>query len=279
MKTRKFTRILLGTVLVCAAITFDSRYRIESRVYELYSLRLPENFDNLRVVQISDLHGMSFGDGNSKLIRAVLKAQPDIIALTGDFIDSVGDIGDFETLIEGLKNIAPMYFVSGNHDWSSGAIKPLAQMLERQGVTYLRNEYMELTSGGEKIILCGVEDPNGFADNIKPDALIEKLRREYPEEYVLLLGHRNYWIDKYPFLDVDTILCGHAHGGVIRLPFVGGVMGTNFELFPDYTDGAYRSGGYNLIVSRGLGNSAPASRFLNNPHLPVIVLRRGDASR
>lgn len=274
MKKQKFRRVLLGAALVCAAICLDSRYRLETSVYELYSPRLPAGFDGFRIVQISDLHGMTFGRDNSRLLRAVAKAAPDLIALTGDFIESADDIAAFEALIEALGKLAPLYFISGNHDWSSGEIERLAEMLERQNVKYLRNEYEVLTAGGDSIVLCGVEDPNSRADGIRPDALIKKLRQEYPGEYTLLLGHRNYWKSRYPALDVDVILCGHAHGGVIRLPFVGGVMGTNFELFPEYTSGVYPGNRYDMVVSRGLGDTAPLPRFLNNPHLPVIILRR-----
>ena len=273
---------MFGCALLFAAIAFDSRYRIETSVYELYSSRLPAGFDGFRVVQISDLHGMDFGGtsdsgaGNARLIEAVAEAEPDLIALTGDFVEKAADVEELELLLRELTKLAPCYFVSGNHDWASGAIDELTEMLERCGVRYLRNEYEVLERGGDRIILGGVEDPNGYADQPRPPEFVETVRGSYPEEYMLLLGHRNYWMERYPALDVDTVLCGHAHGGIVRLPFVGAVLGTHFDLFPEHTEGVYRGGRYNLVVSRGLGGSF-VPRFNNNAHLPVIVLARDRA--
>ena len=95
-----------------------------------------------------------------------------------------------------------------------------------------------------------------------------------PEAFFVLLGHRNDFYEKYPDLDADLVLCGHAHGGVVRLPFLGGVIGHG-ELFADNLAGIRRSGGYTLVISRGLGNGGvPIPRLLNNPEIVVITLRR-----
>ena len=92
---------------------------------------------------------------------------------------------------------------------------------------------------------------------------------------MLLLAHRAYWAEKYPGLDVDLILCGHTHGGVVRLPFVGGLAASNMGLFPEYDAGLFELPGYTLFISRGLGNSVPLPRFLNTPELVSITLRPG----
>lgn len=256
----------------CAAILIDSRWRLDTEEFQLYSSRLPAGFDGWRIVQLSDLHGMEFGADNARLVDAVRSARPNLIALTGDFIEGESNLETVRSLCTQLVEIAPTYFVSGNHDAGSQQLLSLNALLEACGVVCLNNSYVVLEHGGDQIVLCGVEDPNAWADMPAPDQVVAALREQYPEEYVVFLGHRNNWAEKYPLLDVDLILCGHGHGGIIRIPFAGGLLGTNAELFPEYDAGLYTTRRYDMIVSRGLGGFAYAPRFLNNPHLPVVVL-------
>ena len=125
--------------------------------------------------------------------------------------------------------------------------------------------------------MAGAEDPNGRADMIKPDALAELLRQEYPGEFVLWLGHRNYWAEKYPELPVDLILSGHAHGGIVRLPGIGGLLNVNHSFGAEYESGVYQGERFQMVVSRGLGNSIPVPRFLNRPELVKIILHCGQS--
>ena len=168
---------------------------------------------------------------------------------------------------------APVYFVSGNHDWASGAEQELFEALEAAGAVCLRNDFLSLERGGDSLILAGVEDPNGPADMETPEELVSRLREAAPAAFVLLLAHRAYWAERYPELDVDLILCGHTHGGIVRLPLLGGVAGTNFSLFPEYDAGLFDTGRYKLFISRGLGNSVPLPRFLNTPEIASVTLK------
>jgi predicted MPP superfamily phosphohydrolase len=272
-KLNRAVSVMAALILVIAAIILDSRFRLVTTEYELYSDDLPAAFDGFRVVQLSDLHGAEFGEDNGRLLKRVAKAEPDIIALTGDFISSPEDVEPLRPFLAELVTLAPVYFVSGNHDWASGAIERLAALLSELGIVYLRNQHVALSRGGESIILAGVEDPNGWADMPKPDQVVENIRAEYPEGYVLLLAHRNYWAERYPDLDVNLILCGHGHGGIVRLPFIGGLIGTNMNLMPKYDAGLYSAARYEMLVSRGLGNSIAVPRFLNNGEIVVAVLR------
>lgn len=275
MKKRKhvFLKILLSLSLTAGLLLADSNLRIVGTEYELVYSTLPEGFDGFTVVQLSDVHGALFGRDNGDLLKKVRAAAPDIIAVTGDLADADTDLRRVDALLAGLRDIAPVYYVSGNHEWSDGVLTQLMEILEARGVRYLRNEYEVLERGGEAIVLAGVEDPNGWADQPEPDAFAASLRRERPGDFVLLLGHRNYWVREYPTLPVDLILCGHAHGGIIRLPFAGGLLGQGRVLFPDYDAGLYESGSYRMLVSRGLGNSVGIPRFLNNPELVTVTLR------
>ncbi len=271
MKKRRTLKIII-LLLVLAALLYDSNSRIVVTEYALSSPRLPESFDGFTVVQLSDIHGAEFGEDNARLIEKTAAAQPDIIAITGDMVDEETDMAIIDALLAELVEIAPVYYVSGNHEWGARRMEELEAVLARRGVRYLSNEYEFLEKSGESIVLAGVEDPNGPFDMMKPEEMVDIINDEAGESLVLLLGHRNYWTEKYPELEVDIIMCGHAHGGIVRLPFAGGVLGTGFELFPENVDGAVESGRYTMIVSRGLGNSIPVPRFLNNPEIVVLKL-------
>lgn len=272
-KLSVFIKIILVLILLCGVITADSRWRIVTTEYTVSSEKLPAEFDGFRIVQLSDLHGAEFGEGNERLLKKVAAAEPDIIALTGDLADENTDLSVIDTLLDGLTDIAPVYYVSGNHEWWAGNLGELAELFDAHGVTYLRNEYVLLERGESGIVLAGVEDPNGYSDMKKPDEVVDIIRKTYPDAYTVLLGHRNYWVEEYPDLEVDIILCGHAHGGIVRLPFAGGLLGTDRSLFPDYVDGMTASGSYKMIVSRGLGGGVPIPRFLNNPEIVVLTLK------
>lgn len=275
----KKRRLVWLFVIVLFALLCDSRFHLACSEYLLEFNNLPAGFDGFRIVQISDLHMREYGEGNCRLLEAVKKQDPDIIVLTGDLInrnDTSSGIGQPDMLrpfLEELVKIAPCWFVSGNHEWASGELPRLSDILGELGITYLKNDYIKLGSGGDTIILAGVEDPNGPADMMTPPELVDALRADYPDSFVILLGHRNYWLDIYPDLDVDLIFCGHAHGGILRLPIVGGVFGTDHTLLPEYTDGVYNEGGYSLVVSRGLGDSTSMPRLFNRPELVTAVLR------
>lgn len=262
----------LGAGLLLTAAHLDSKHRIETQEIHLRSHRLPPSFDGFTIAQLSDLHGASFGRNNTGLLSKIESQYPDIIVLTGDFVDKKEDLASFEVLLRELKKIAPVVFVAGNHDWRGGYMGDIKLLLEDYGIKHLSNDYMVLgfDDSDDKLILAGAEDPNGSSE--RPSALINRLREEYPEEYVLLLGHRNYWLERYPLLDVDAILCGHGHGGIIRLPGLGGVFGTDMTFFPEDADVISRGKRYDVITSRGLGDAVKIPRMFNNAHLPIVVL-------
>lgn len=153
----------------------------------------------------------------------------------------------------------------------------LRELLDSYGVVRLENQYLPVLRDGAQIIVAGAEDPNGRADMIRPDALAEQLRQEYPGEFVLWLGHRNYWVERYPSLPVDLILSGHAHGGIVRLPGIGGLLNVNHSFGAEYESGVYPGERFQMLVSRGLGNSIPVPRFLNRPELVKIILHCGQS--
>lgn len=265
--------VIIFLLLLFIWLMYDSSANLQVSRYEAASEKLPESFDGFTIVQLSDLHGAQFGSDGTALAKKVRELEPDMIALTGDFVTDEGDLDAVRQLVSELSEICPVYFVSGNHEFGSGLAQKVRQIMTDAGVKYLSNEFVSIDRGEDSIILGGVEDPLAYADMIDPPELARRMNEADPAAFKVLLGHRNYWMEEYPDLPVDLILSGHAHGGLVRIPGVGGVIGTDRSLFPDYDAGEYDNGAYTLIVSRGLGNSVPVPRLLNRPEIVVVTLR------
>ena len=277
MKTHSALKICLALLaalmLIAVALVLDSRYRIQLSRYELSFADLPESFDGCRIVHISDLHGMSFGRDNRRLAELIRRQQPDIIAYTGDIAGAEGDLSAVEPLLKELEDLCPAYYVNGNHEWADGCVEEIEALMERYGVRCLSNEIELLYRGEDSIAIIGAEDPNGRADMMTPWELSLQAGELYSGKFMLWLAHRNDYIKMYPDIGTDLILSGHAHGGIVRLPLVGGLLNVNRSLGAEYESGLYYSGHYIMEVSRGLGNSIPIPRFFNRPELVTIELR------
>ena len=239
---------------------------------------LPGEFDGYKIAHLSDLHGHEYGEGNADLLAMVAGERPDLIVITGDLIDQESQMQMVPALAKGLTAIAPTYYVTGNHEWGLGTakVKELKNLLAQCGVTALSNQFEIVERDGAQIVLAGVDDPNGYADQKTPEELYAQIENEAPGLFTVLLAHRNDRFDQYAAAGYDFVLSGHAHGGIIRLPFVGGLLGTDREFFPEWTSGAYTLGDSTLFVSRGLGNNTvpfQGFRIFNRPELAVITLR------
>lgn len=269
--------ILLLLVLFGAAFLWWSNRSLQVERFSYASPRLPAGFDGCVVVQLSDLHGALFGEDNRELIDAVRAEEPDYIFLTGDLLDRyrrtphsyAADLG------RAMAAIAPTYFVTGNHEWALPDVPGLKRALEEAGVTVLSNEFTTLTRNGDTIVLAGIDDPNGYADQKTPEALATEVEAAHPDAFWLLLAHRNNLFEpRYSRLGADLVISGHGHGGIIRLPFTDGLISVERTLFPSYTAGFYSVDGNDLFVSRGLGNSGPSFRLFNRPEVAVLTLHR-----
>ena len=271
-RKRRLATVFLLLLIILIALFYDSNTRLQIDEYTIENGKLPNGFEGFKIVQLSDLHTTRFGEGNSRLIDAVRTQSPDIIAVTGDLIDGERDEEYIRELMGALTKISPVYYVSGNHEWASGWTGDIFSILEDCGVYVLRNEFVLLERDGDSIVLAGVDDPNGPFDMKTQEELVAEIREAYGDAYVLMLAHRNDELDTWAKLGVDVVLCGHAHGGLIRLPFTDGLVAPGMEFFPTYTSGIYRQGGTQMLVSRGLGNSRGTLRLFNNPEIVVAVL-------
>lgn len=259
------------------AYLFWENCAIQAETTQVALSALPPEFDGLRVAEIADLHGRQFGREHTDLLAAVRAQSPDLICIDGDLFDEKTELSILEPLLTGLTAIAPTFYVTGNHEWQlKSALRPMLEKLRAWGVTVLQNEYTVLQRGTARLVIAGVDDPCGPYDQKTPEALVQEIRAAEGEDAcILMLAHRNDTLPMWAELGVTLVLTGHCHGGVVRLPLIGGVFGTRRELFPDYDAGLYRQAQTALYVSRGMGYSGVRFRLFNRPHLPILVLRSG----
>lgn len=275
MKKIRRLLALLALFALAAGFVYWQNFTLQVEPVELFFESLPPQFDGLRVAELSDLHGRSFGKNNVRLLRTLQKARPDMICICGDLFDEKTDLTMLEPLLTGLTDIAPVYYVTGNHEWQVKNLREILQKMRAWGVTVLENEGRVLSRGDAEMVVAGVHDPCGPYDMKTPAALVRELRSAQGNDFILMLSHRNDELAMWSQLGVQLVLSGHCHGGVVRLPFVGGVFGTRRELFPEYDAGVYRQDGTTLFVSRGLGYTNVHFRLFNRPHVPIMILRSG----
>ena len=178
-----------------------------------------------------------------------------------------------------LSAIAPTYYVTGNHEWGHGTkvVEEIKRTLCESGVTVLSNEFTYLARNGDTIVLAGIDDPNGYADQETPYELAQEVYAACGDPFWILLAHRNNrFARQYSLLGADLVCSGHAHGGIVRLPRTDGLFSHDPDLFPSYTAGLYEENGSVLFVTRGLGNSGPSFRVFNRPEIAVLTLRRAE---
>ena len=280
MKRKSKTILTLISFLLIILIgwTLWGNAALEVNEYEIVSDRIPKEFDGFRIAQVSDLHNAEFGEGNSKLIQLLSQTEPDIIVLTGDLIDSrQTDIKIALAFARKAMKIAPVYFVSGNHEARVSEYEDLKMGLAEAGVIVLENQKVEITREGESITLMGIDDPSfqenylfGDSEGVAKQAIETLLR--VSDGYTVLLSHRPELFDLYVETGMDLVFSGHAHGGQFRLPFIGGLVAPNQGFFPKYDAGQFTEENTTMIVSRGVGNSIVPLRFNNRPEIIVVML-------
>ncbi|MBU3110212.1 metallophosphoesterase [Clostridium lacusfryxellense] len=237
--------------------------------------KIPNDFDGYTIVQISDLHNKEFGINQSKLLNKTKKAKPDIIVITGDLIDrNHTNIELAMEYISGAVKIAPVYFVSGNHEKWSGTYKELSDKLTKAGVTILDNKKVSLDKNNKTITLIGISDPAFYPDDYWEGKRLKTLMIGEQNNFNILLSHRPELMDLYVDNHVDLAFSGHAHGGQFRLPFIGGLIAPDQGLFPEFTEGNHEKEATSMIVSRGLGNSIIPLRIFNRPEVVVVTLKK-----
>ena len=269
--------LLSITILSCILIYEDRN--LEINTYKICSEDVPSEFDGFRIAHISDLHNARFGKDNEKLIDMLSEVQPDIIAITGDIVDSRRTNIDISVeFVKQAMKVAPCYYVTGNHEARIGdEYSHLKEKLEDAGVVILDNKVAFVERFGALIEIIGLEDPifrvSGTTE-MEAEVVADKLESlgTSGKGFTLLLSHRPEFFDLYVENDIDLVLSGHAHGGQFVLPFVGGFIAPGQGFFPELDFGLFKAGSTNMIISRGIGNSIIPLRINNRPEVILVEL-------
>lgn len=272
--------------------------------YEVTDEKIPQAFDEYRIVQVTDVHSIRNEEQADSLYDKIMGQTPDIIVLTGDLLDSkyytaeknalkAGEsdkMAGQDTLdfIERLIKECPVYFVYGNHEMvllDDVKNNPFKVAMENIGVVFLNNNGVKITRDGESIYMLGIQDPatlykdrdydayDNHRDRI--NAMMQKVMSLREEDlYTVVLSHRPEYFEEYKKYDGDLYLTGHAHGGQVRLPGIGGLYAPGQGAFPKYTNGLLEEDGTTMIVGRGIGNAVKVPRIFNPPEINVVILRK-----
>lgn len=257
--------------------------------YELNTTKVPAGQDGPVFVMLADLHNHLYGTGNVRLVDAVCAQEPDAVLVAGDLL--VGRTGDSFSpallLMEGLRRRGlPVYYGNGNHEYRmrlhpevyGTAYEEYAKGLRDCGVVLLENERASFEAKGLSMDIYGFElEESYYRKFCRDDFREEKLREVFgtpdPRRYNILLAHNPVYFDTYARWGADLTVSGHLHGGIIRIPGIGGMITPQARLFPKYDAGHFRRGGRDLVVSRGLGTHTVNIRIFNPAELSLIRLK------
>lgn len=248
--------LMVLELVICGFCLFQN-YHLTTSTYDV-DLGLS---DDVKIVQVSDLHNQFFGINQSVLLDQIEAIDPDIIVVTGDIVDSTHTSYSIAMdFIEGAVKIAPVYYVTGNHEdrLHGDKLDKFYNDTRDLGVIFLDDTYVDMGS----YCLAGIADSSLESFDAYPAFGDEKP--------VVMLAHEPDYVSLYQSLGADLVLTGHVHGGQIIIPGKGGLLSPDFTFFPELYEGMHSYGSMTLIVSRGLGNSVAPVRINNFPELVVI---------
>lgn len=259
--------------LDCLETTYDT---VESE-------RLPENFDGVRFVLLSDLHNKFFGKENVRLLSAIERAKPDFILVAGDLVTAKQKAGDCagRELMKQLGKKYDVFYGRGNHEEKLFEIDggEYERYIKSVGVHYLNNESVLLSRGGQEIRITGLSLPIEYFRKFHQTALNENelerlLGRKTKERFTLLIAHKPAHFPEYAQWGADLTVSGHVHGGIIQVPVLGGLVSPQFEIFPKFDAGKFVLRESTLVISRGLGSHSIPIRINNRPELVVVTMKK-----
>lgn len=277
-RKRRFLFAIIFTAL--SAFYFCAFYSgIVIRKYEIKSDKIDEG-DSVRIVVIADLHSHVYGNAQQPLLERIEAQKPDIIALVGDIVDDNGDMRGAQLLLAGIVDMAPVYFVTGNHEIRTGKEQKIKRIFESYGVIVLENESVETRINGVAINICGIDDPEIYelsttSQYKSEDEMLARFAKIDESGINILLAHRPERVEAYKRYKFDVVLSGHAHGGQIRIPMLlNGLFAPDQGLFPKYAGGLYVHEGLSHIVSRGFAYNPNLPRVFNPPEIVVVEIKR-----
>ena len=280
---------VLIIIIISLIISFFDNNRFIVRNYEVTSAKISKSF---RICLLTDLHGKSYGNNNEKLIEAIDEAAPDIIISAGDLISAYSKShqrGDERavSLLSALAQRYPVYAANGNHEYKLKKIpdcfgnfyETYAAKQRDIGVNLLENESLGLDE--YKTQITGFELQHYyykrfFKRKMDEDYIASLVGNTQKDRYNILIAHNPMFFEEYSDWGADLVLSGHVHGGIVRLPFLGGVISPALILFPKYDGGKYTKNNCTMILSKGLGTHTIPVRVLNPGELCVIDVKKTD---
>ena len=277
---KKIIIILIGIILLLLVsfyLYYENNY-LQVSNYNIESNKIPKDFDGFKIAQISDFHNTKSKKLTNDLVEKIKKSKPNIIVLTGDLIDSNKTNIDIAiSFIKKINNIAPIYYVTGNHEAKISNYEELKNKLEKNKLIILDDKLEIIKKDKSMINIIGIDDPSFNFNTYRDDSTIIQdnlIPIQFDKnDFTILLSHRPELIETYAENNFDLVLSGHAHGGQIRIPFIGGLIAPNQGLLPKYTSGIYEIKNTKIIVSRGIGNSILPFRVNNRPELVIVELK------
>jgi len=277
MKKPASKNIIFFLFIIVIIFLIASCTTISTKTYQIETNLFVER-NSIKIVLISDLHSTIHGKDQCILINKVKDINPDLIVLSGDIFDDIVPMTGTLLLLAGISGIAPIFYVTGNHEYMSNSIKRIRKELASYGITILSDNYTIIKIKNTEIIIAGLDDP--FKEKYETPYYNQKESMEIAFReldkirlYKILIAHRPERIEDYKKYSFDLILSGHAHGGQIIIPyFINGLYAPNQGLFPKYAGGIYIHGNKTHIISRGLSINPLLPRIFNPPELVVIII-------
>ena len=248
--------------------------------YEIKSDKIPKEFNNFKIVHLSDFHSYGIKKDNNKLLEKINDEHPNIIVMTGDMVNKYDrNFEKFLNLAETLSKKHDIYYIIGNHEvrLRKDDLSFIIQNLKNFGIKILSDEKITIMRKKDCINIYGVDIPLTYYKIINKPANVEEiinavLNKCNEKEYNILLAHNPLYFEEYSKQNIDLTLSGHVHGGMIRLPFIGAILSPERKFFPKYSSGVYEINNKKLLVSRGLGHSKPGMRLFNKREIVSITL-------
>ncbi len=286
MKNKKTLTIVISFIVLCLTlgtlIVYDN-FKIDITEYNLENDNLPESFNELKIIHLSDLHNTEFGKDNEKLLRIIKEQEPDAVFVTGDTIDGFyTNIQIPVNLFKEILKISDVYFIVGNHESrvNTNVHTEFIDALSEIGVIVLKDSSTYIEKDGERIQVIGLKDASDYKADYNNDykvKITETIKNLDDENaFSILLSHHPELFPEYKNTDIDLVFSGHAHGGQFRLPFIGGIIAPEQGLFPEYDAGVFTENNTTMVISRGLGNSIIPVRINNSPEVVVVTIKTVD---
>lgn len=281
----------MTVIIVFIGWMYYNNYHFVTEYYKVVSKKLPKSFHGSKLILITDFHNQSFGKNNERLLEAIEKENPDYIMIAGDMLIK-GKKFEIETAIELLKRLSekyPVYYAPGNHEHQLGKLEQTKECfwnsyiarIKRFGVKYLVNETVILQKGTERIKVSGIDIDSIYYKKgcHRPKLQKEEMHKDMRVEsasclYQILLAHNPEYFETYAEWGADLVLAGHVHGGIMILPFLGGVVAPSYQIFPKYDFGKFVYRNSIMVLSRGLAVHSIKIRIFNVPELSVITLEK-----